>query len=168
MIRNSSVFVREDTSETDSTAWVSTKPADPLPHPPRPHSPPPNPNWGGCAVVIYRCQRTCLSSLFTDQDECTVQNGGCDHSCFNSPAGSYHCVCNTGFYLSTDRKKCRGRFGLVKAQCYTVKRFSWNSNATQVSPEIVSCNTVGFVKHFLEDVSRNSFTKGRTVSYFKT
>ena len=36
--------------------------------------------------------------------------------------------------------------------------FSWNCNALQVSPTIVSCNTVGFVKPF-QEVSRNSFTK---------
>ena len=45
-----------------------------------------------------------------------------------------------------------------------VEHFYWNCNAMLVLPKIASCDTVGFVKLF-QEVSRNSFTKSRTVSY---
>ncbi|KAL9972835.1 hypothetical protein ACROYT_G019215 [Oculina patagonica] len=46
-----------------------------------------------------------------DLDECAVNNGGCQHVCTNSPDGSYHCSCNRGFLLHSDRKQCRASEG---------------------------------------------------------
>lgn len=42
----------------------------------------------------------------TDIDECSLNNGGCEHTCTNVP-GSYRCDCNEGFILRSDAKHCR-------------------------------------------------------------
>ena len=42
-----------------------------------------------------------------DVDECTVGNGGCEHSCRNKP-GTFYCRCKRGFKLNPDRKSCSG------------------------------------------------------------
>jgi len=41
-----------------------------------------------------------------DVNECALENGGCQHRCINS-AGSFRCLCNTGFVLQPDGKSCR-------------------------------------------------------------
>ena len=43
----------------------------------------------------------------SDVDECLSENGGCEHHCVNAE-GSYECVCNIGFELMRDGKRCRG------------------------------------------------------------
>ena len=48
-------------------------------------------------------------SLFEDIGECYVNNGGCEHTCVNTP-GSYHCECNEGYRLAADGKSCIREF----------------------------------------------------------
>ncbi|GFU59756.1 multiple epidermal growth factor-like domains protein 6 [Trichonephila clavipes] len=38
-------------------------------------------------------------------DECLVNNGGCDQTCENTP-GSYRCICLEGYKLLADKKTC--------------------------------------------------------------
>ena len=38
------------------------------------------------------------ASTYTDVDECTDGNGGCQHTCVNT-AGSYYCSCDNGYDL---------------------------------------------------------------------
>ena len=45
----------------------------------------------------------------TDINECIDGNGGCGHTCVNTP-GSYHCKCNSGYVLQTDKHNCTGKF----------------------------------------------------------
>uniref|UniRef100_S4RKH7 EGF-like domain-containing protein n=1 Tax=Petromyzon marinus TaxID=7757 RepID=S4RKH7_PETMA len=40
-----------------------------------------------------------------DLDECSAYNGGCQHTCINTP-GSYHCECHAGTRLHADGKTC--------------------------------------------------------------
>ncbi|XP_043927051.1 growth arrest-specific protein 6 isoform X1 [Protopterus annectens] len=40
-----------------------------------------------------------------DIDECQVNNGSCHHICKNKP-GSYHCLCQNGYFLLPDNKTC--------------------------------------------------------------
>ena len=47
-------------------------------------------------------------TLCSDQDECLVNNGGCQYHCINT-VGSYTCSCNDGFSLSKDRHNCEGK-----------------------------------------------------------
>lgn len=42
----------------------------------------------------------CSRQECIDINECSKENGGCDHRCINSP-GSYNCLCNNGFELFT-------------------------------------------------------------------
>lgn len=45
--------------------------------------------------------------LFADVDECSKQNGGCDHEC-NNTMGSYRCSCHQG-YMLVGRHMCDGK-----------------------------------------------------------
>lgn len=48
-----------------------------------------------------------LSSLFvTDKDECSKDNGGCQHECINT-IGSYVCQCRNGFILHENKHDCK-------------------------------------------------------------
>lgn len=41
-----------------------------------------------------------------DDDECIINNGGCDYVCVNS-IGSYFCVCNQGWFVNlVDKRIC--------------------------------------------------------------
>ncbi|XP_050525579.1 tolloid-like protein 1 [Daktulosphaira vitifoliae] len=44
--------------------------------------------------------------FFTDMDECSINNGGCQHECKNTP-GSYECTCNNGFMLHENKHDCK-------------------------------------------------------------
>ncbi|KAL1117925.1 hypothetical protein AAG570_004238 [Ranatra chinensis] len=44
--------------------------------------------------------------FFTDRDECSVNNGGCQHECRNT-IGSYTCWCHNGFTLHDNGHDCK-------------------------------------------------------------
>ena len=50
-----------------------------------------------------------------DIDECTTDNGGCEHNCSNTE-GSYYCYCQSGYSLMIDGRNCTGRT-IIK--CFT-------------------------------------------------
>ncbi|XP_075251110.1 bone morphogenetic protein 1-like [Convolutriloba macropyga] len=45
-------------------------------------------------------------TYFVDYDECSVQNGGCQHTCTNTKGG-FICSCHEGFILHEDNKSCK-------------------------------------------------------------
>ncbi|NXC49902.1 BMP1 protein, partial [Penelope pileata] len=45
-------------------------------------------------------------NFFKDKDECSKNNGGCQHDCLNS-LGSYECHCRSGFVLHDNRHDCK-------------------------------------------------------------
>lgn len=47
-------------------------------------------------------------SLFTDIDECAVNNGHCEHNCSNE-SGGYSCQCASGYKLNQDGHNCTGK-----------------------------------------------------------
>lgn len=47
-------------------------------------------------------------SLFTDVDECAVNNGHCEHNCSNE-LGGYSCQCASGYQLDQDGRNCTGK-----------------------------------------------------------
>lgn len=47
-------------------------------------------------------------SLFTDIDECAVNNGHCEHNCTNE-SGAYSCQCASGYQLDQDGHGCTGK-----------------------------------------------------------
>ena len=44
--------------------------------------------------------------LFADKDECSKDNGGCQHECINT-IGSYVCQCRNGFILHENKHDCK-------------------------------------------------------------
>ncbi|XP_074419739.1 bone morphogenetic protein 1 isoform X1 [Larus michahellis] len=44
--------------------------------------------------------------FFSDKDECSKNNGGCQHECLNS-FGSYECQCRSGFVLHDNKHDCK-------------------------------------------------------------
>ena len=44
--------------------------------------------------------------IFSDKDECAVNNGGCQHICKNT-VGSYECACHNGFTLHENKHDCK-------------------------------------------------------------
>lgn len=51
---------------------------------------------------------TTVSSIFLpDINECQEDNGGCQHTCTNTP-GSFVCACHSGYSLDVDKKSCQG------------------------------------------------------------
>ncbi|KAH9490031.1 Dorsal-ventral patterning tolloid-like protein 1 [Bulinus truncatus] len=52
-------------------------------------------------------QKTGFTAQFiTDKDECSINNGGCEHICKNV-LGSYKCNCLSGFSLNDDLHSCK-------------------------------------------------------------
>lgn len=47
--------------------------------------------------------------FFVDIDECSANNGGCEHQCKNT-TGSYYCTCDKGYQLCYDKHACEGKF----------------------------------------------------------
>lgn len=50
----------------------------------------------------------CLS----DKDECSKENGGCQHECVNT-FGSYSCQCRSGFVLHENKHDCKEGISLL-------------------------------------------------------
>ncbi|XP_010186719.1 PREDICTED: tolloid-like protein 1, partial [Mesitornis unicolor] len=44
--------------------------------------------------------------FFSDKDECSKDNGGCQHECINT-VGSYVCQCRNGFVLHENKHDCK-------------------------------------------------------------
>lgn len=68
------------------------------------------------ATMIFQLDRmllcvnivTTVSSIFLpDINECQEDNGGCQHTCTNTP-GSFVCACHSGYSLDVDKKSCQG------------------------------------------------------------
>lgn len=52
-------------------------------------------------------QKTGFAAIYmTDVDECSENNGGCQHECRNT-AGSYECSCHNGFTLHENGHDCK-------------------------------------------------------------
>ena len=71
-------------------------------------------------AFIYVCMCVCMYTdhdtshfwthneyMLTDKNECNINNGDCEHNCYNT-RGSYYCTCNTGYQLESNRRKCKG------------------------------------------------------------
>uniref|UniRef100_A0A8D0CLR5 Metalloendopeptidase n=1 Tax=Scleropages formosus TaxID=113540 RepID=A0A8D0CLR5_SCLFO len=46
------------------------------------------------------------AQFFSDKDECSKENGGCQHECVNT-FGSYSCQCRSGFMLHENKHDCK-------------------------------------------------------------
>lgn len=53
----------------------------------------------------FSLQSKCVV-CFIDKDECSKDNGGCQHECINT-FGSYVCQCRNGFVLHENKHDCK-------------------------------------------------------------
>ena len=71
-------------------------------------------------IIIFDC----LIKIFLDTDECSENNGGCQHVC-NNTEGSFACSCNEGYVLAEDRLSCNSEFYAIYApldnQCFSIQ-----------------------------------------------
>ena len=61
--------------------------------------------------LFYSCNLVVYFSL-TDNNECLVNNGDCEHTCTNSE-GNFSCSCNTGYSLDDNERNCTGEYNTV-------------------------------------------------------
>ncbi len=55
---------------------------------------------------IFHSCNLCII-LLTDNNECSVNNGDCEHICTNTK-GNFSCSCNTGYSLDDNERNCTG------------------------------------------------------------
>ena len=68
-------------------------------------------NGRSCVGRVLLLSMNCDSILLyvcTDDDECSINNGGCEYMCVNTPS-SFMCICPTGFVLDSDGTSCNGK-----------------------------------------------------------
>uniref|UniRef100_A0A672P3C0 Signal peptide, CUB and EGF-like domain-containing protein 2 n=1 Tax=Sinocyclocheilus grahami TaxID=75366 RepID=A0A672P3C0_SINGR len=54
---------------------------------------------------------------FLDINECSLNNGGCEHTCENT-MGSFECHCHAGYKLHWNKKDCIGKMSLSDSECW--------------------------------------------------
>ena len=60
---------------------------------------------------LYEC--VLVSAFCSDVDECSMNNGGCEHECYNTQ-GSHTCECHPGYRLHPNKHDCVGPFNFFK------------------------------------------------------
>lgn len=62
---------------------------------------------GICAAHLW-----CIITISTDNDECSIDNGGCSQTCTNlhCTEGRFSCSCRDGYRLHSDNKTCVGKY----------------------------------------------------------
>lgn len=61
-----------------------------------------------CSLSVFKWYKpsSCVLCAFSDKDECSKENGGCQHECVNT-FGSYSCQCRSGFVLHENKHDCK-------------------------------------------------------------
>ncbi|XP_030646625.1 bone morphogenetic protein 1a isoform X3 [Chanos chanos] len=57
------------------------------------------------------------AQFFSDKDECSKENGGCQHDCINT-FGSYSCQCRSGFILHENKHDCKELAVIMSSTAY--------------------------------------------------
>lgn len=75
-----------------------------------------------CCLSVFKWYKpsSCVLYAFSDKDECSKENGGCQHECVNT-FGSYSCQCRSGFVLHENKHDCKEG---IKSLFYQTS-FSW-------------------------------------------
>ncbi|XP_077865610.1 uncharacterized protein LOC100366660 [Saccoglossus kowalevskii] len=63
-------------------------------------------NTDGSYVCLCKLGYTGDGNNCTDINECTVDNGGCEHTCVNTE-GNYYCTCNDGYEIDVGGFNCK-------------------------------------------------------------
>lgn len=63
--------------------------------------------WSCCLSAFeWKSHQGCALFASSDKDECSKENGGCQHECVNT-FGSYSCQCRSGFVLHENKHDCK-------------------------------------------------------------
>ena len=93
-------------------------------------------------IIIYPVNHlTCLLLrllLFLDNDECATDNGGCSHTCVNTP-GTFECQCKAGYTLGLDGKSCGGLCDKVVRSIFVIIRYRSAQMNMDITPGINTC-----------------------------
>lgn len=66
-----------------------------------------------------------------DKDECSKDNGGCQHECINT-VGSYVCQCRNGFVLHENKHDCKeGKMWLYIKAAHLELVWGWQHSPKQ-------------------------------------
>ena len=97
-------------------------------------------SWRSITIILINC--------ITDFDECSIDNGGCDHNCDNT-IGSYECSCNNGYELASDGKKCQGMKAIKYVELANDSYFYTDNNECNTGNgecDHICNNTIGSYK----------------------
>ena len=88
-----------------------------------------NPGQEDICLVALSLLLQCCFSPFLDNDECSRNNGGCQHICKNQP-GSFSCICRAGYALLSDGRSCKGeRLKFIKIVVIPTRRVGVRSSS---------------------------------------
>lgn len=62
---------------------------------------------GNTPLYYYTSIYLVVLCVLLDDQECDIDNGGCQHTCINTDGG-YYCSCNQGYQIDDDHKSCKG------------------------------------------------------------
>ena len=65
---------------------------------------------------------TVIVCVFADIDECETGQAACAHSCHNNH-GSFTCLCNPGYELGSDGRKCYRKSGHISLALQSNQRY---------------------------------------------
>lgn len=73
--------------------------------------------WALTLLLAWLSVSNCLYVL-VDNNECAIDNGGCDHKCTNY-GGYFECSCQDGYNLHEDGKTCVDENGREMSPSHT-------------------------------------------------
>lgn len=88
-----------------------------------------------CCRSVFKWYKpySCVRYVFLDKDECSKENGGCQHECVNT-FGSYSCQCRSGFVLHENKHDCKEGIESLSALLTADKQHTyWHKITTQYS-----------------------------------
>ena len=80
--------------------------------------------------------------LTLDNNECNINNGGCDHVCTNTP-GSFQCSCRDGYRLASNGQTCTGRCCHYNIVPSVIKFLTLECSVNNGGCEHICSNTLG-------------------------
>lgn len=100
-------------------------------------------------IFLILCYLTEQTSIHSDINECTKNNGGCAQNCHNNK-GSYYCSCKAGFSLDPNKHSCTSKISkLFIYFCIVIHKFNQLHSYTYIS----TYNQSIFFKSFFKECS---------------
>ena len=84
----------------------------------------------------------CIFVLSTDYNECSIDNGGCDHICINTIVGQ-KCECDEGYSLDSDGSSCIANAQCIDGVCECLDGFVNENSSGSGAINATTVNCVG-------------------------